>query len=214
MTLRALDLACGGGGVSAGLSRAGFDVTGVDLVPQPHYPYEFVQADCLELPLDAMASYDLIWLSAPCQRWSRQSRCRPEIRERYPDLITPMRPRLEAAGVPYIMENVEGAPLRSPVMLCGFMFGFELYRHRLFEAGGGLTLPQPFHWEHRMRASKAGHWVPGTVMSVAGHVAPMWKAREIMDISWLPREPLVEAVPPYMAEWAGLQARAQVMAAA
>jgi len=92
-------------------------------------------------------------------------------------------------------------------MLCGRMFGVELYRHRIFEPGGGVLLQQPPHDEalmHGMPASKAGHWVEGTVMSIAGHVAPIDRARRLMGINWyVPRESLVEAVPAYKARWIG-----------
>lgn len=226
-----LDLGCGEGGVSEGYRRAGFEPIGVDIAPQPRYPFEFIQADMLEVA-EALATSGcwllppgqrgrrrcidvgelaLVHESAPCQRWTKQMRCRPGLRETYPDLITPMRPLLQETGLPYIMENVEGSPLISPIMLCGWSFGYELYRHRLLEAGGGISLVPPPHRPHTVRASRAGHWVPGTFMSVAGHVAPMWKARQVMGIDWMPRESLVEAVPPYMIEYAALQVRAQLL---
>jgi DNA (cytosine-5)-methyltransferase 1 len=209
----AADFGCGIGGATRGLRQAGFDrVIGIDIEPQPHYcGDEFIQADALELIQDhhwlAAQGIGFNWWSAPCQRWSRMCTCRPELAALYPDLVTPMRPLLKAAGLPYVMENVEGCPLHRPVMLCGRMFGVELYRHRLFEAGNGAFLQQPPHDEARMHdkpASKAGHWVPGTVMSIAGHVAPIDLARALMGIDWyVPRESLVEAVPTYMARWIG-----------
>jgi DNA (cytosine-5)-methyltransferase 1 len=217
-----------------GYARAGFEVVGVDIAPQPHYPFEFVQADMLEAAEELansgcwllppgqrgqrrcvdLAEIDLVHVSAPCQRWSKQTRCRPELREKYPDLITPMRPLLEEMGKPYVMENVEGAPLRDPVMLCGTMFRRELYRHRLFETGNGVSLPQLPHPPHVKRASRAGHWEPGTVMSISGHIAPIAMARELMGIGWTTREELAEAVPVYFGEWVGLQVRSQLLAAA
>lgn len=200
MSFRILDLCCGGGGAAAGYASMGFEVTGVDITPQPHYPYAFLQGDCLSFPLEG---YDVIHISPPCQRWSRQVSCRPQLRDRYPDLITPVRPRLEASGIPYVIENVPGAPLRDPVMLCGAMFGREIYRHRLFECGNGIYPGQPWHGPHAVRASRAGHWEPGTFMSVAGHIAPVSKAREVMGIDWLPREEMAEAVPPYFTAYIG-----------
>jgi DNA (cytosine-5)-methyltransferase 1 len=214
------DLGCGIGGASGGYDRVlrrmygegGYRIVGVDIEPQPHYQHEFVLADMLDIPVAELAKAALNHLSAPCQRWSKMTRCRPGLAATYPDLITPMRPRLVASGVPYVIENVEGAPLRDPVWLCGTMFGRdELYRHRGFETGNGLAVPQPGHPEHVLRGSRAGHWVPGTAMSLAGHVAPISKARELMDIGWyVPRESLMEAIPPYMTEYVASYAFGEV----
>jgi DNA (cytosine-5)-methyltransferase 1 len=208
---RVLSLGCGQGGTDAGIAQAGFLVDGVDIEYQKRYPFKFCQGDMLDWPLEG---YDAIFVAPPCQRWTKQLRCRPELRETYPDLITPMRPRLEASGVPYVIENVEGAPLLNPVRLCAAMFGKEMYRHRLFECGGGFQVCAPPHPEHRVRASRAGHWEPGTYFSMSGHVAPMWKAREVMEIDWMPRESLAEAVPPYMSRYIALHLRAWLERAA
>ena len=220
----ALDLGCGIGGATRGLRQAGFSrVIGVDTEPQPHYcGGEFIRADALEVIQDAAwlaeQGVDFTWWSAPCQRWSQMCLCRPELQAQYPDLVTPMRPLLFASGLPYVMENVVGCPLTDPVMLCGRMFGRLLYRHRLFEAGNGIWLQQPPHDEallHDTPASKAGHWEPGTVMSIAGHVAPIGLARELMGIDWyVPRESLVEGVPTYMARWIGERVLEQLARAA
>lgn len=153
--MRALDLFCGAGGVSVGLARAGFEVTGVDRDPKVErywrrgmepYGGEFVCADALEVPLDG---YDLICASPPCQGYSAlRHLCKGKT---YPRLIDPVRARLDASGTPWVIENVPGAPLgRSGnlVTLCGTMFGLqtpdgraELRRHRLFESS--FSLPQP-----------------------------------------------------------------------
>ena len=128
MTARALDLFCGGGGVSYGLALAGYEVTGVDLVHQKRYPFEFRQADALTYPLDG---YDLICASPPCQAYTSARHIRGR---EHPRLIEAVRDRLAASGTLYIIENVVGAPLIDPVMLCGSMFGLKVWRHRLFEA--------------------------------------------------------------------------------
>lgn len=206
------DGCCGAGGAAKGYHDAGFDVIGVDLYPQKNFPYEFIQGNILAAlndlyhgkPVGARPEeIDLIHVSPPCQRWSRQARCRPELASRYPDLVTPVRPLLRAIqalyGIPWVIENVPEAPLEYPVTLCGFMFGRELIRHRSFESS--FLLPQPEHVPHPMKASKAGHWVPGTVMSIAGHIAPVEHGREIMEITWTTREELAEAIPPYYTEW-------------
>ena len=202
MSLRLIDVGCCAGAASMGYRRKGFAVTGVDIDPQPNYPFDFIQADLLDLDPQWIAdNFDAGHISPPCQGYSGMSSCRPGLADTYPRLISPARELFEAAGVPYIIENVEAArsEMRDPIMLCGLMFGRELYRHRLFEAS--FPLPQPAHPEHTIPASKAGHWVPGTIMSIAGHVAPVAKAREVMEVDWTTREELVEAIPPYYTEW-------------
>ena len=187
-----------------GYWRRGFDVTGVDKEPQPNYPFTFIQADLLDLDPQWIAdNFDAGHSGPPCQGYSGMSNCRPGLADEYPRLIGPVRELFKAAGIPYVIENVPlaRAEMRDPIMLCGFMFGRELYRHRLFETN--FPLPQPDHPEHTIPASKAGHWRPGTVMSVAGHVSPVAKAREVMEIDWTTREELVEAIPPYYAEYVG-----------
>ncbi len=139
--MRLLDLFCGAGGAAMGYHRAGFDVVGVDIEPQPRYPFEFHQADALEFLAAHGHEYDAIHASPPCQahsvitkRWKGRS-------EQHPQLIAPIRTLLNAIGKPYTIENVVGARayLRKPLMLCGTMFGLEtpqgnqLQRHRLFE---------------------------------------------------------------------------------
>lgn len=204
-----LDLGGGEGIVAEAYVRAGFRVTGVDIVPQPRYRgHEFIQADMLDFPLDG---YDFIHVSPPCQRWSKMTRCRPDLAEQYPDLITPMQPRLDACGIPFVIENVEGSPLRDPTWLCSYSFGRELYRHRGWEGGNGFRVPPLAHRLHDIPASKAGHWVPGTVMSIAGHIAPVARARELMGVDWfVPREQLVEAVPVYMTLYVACHAMAAI----
>ena len=198
---RLLDLFCCAGGASKGYADAGFEVVGVDINPQPNYPYEFIQGDWRDA-LDRFGdTFDAVHASPPCQGYSAMSTCRPGLADKYPRLIEPVRAALTDLGVPYVIENVEGAPLVNPTILCGFMFGRELYRHRLFETS--FPLPLIVHPEHTMRASKAGHWEPGTVMSVAGHIAPIAHARSIMGIDWTTREELAEAIPPYYTEWVG-----------
>lgn len=215
-----LDLFCGAGGAGMGYHRAGFDVIGVDLNPQKNYPFEFIQDDALSFlqraflngPTEWGRSVCLVHASPPCQRYSAMSKCRPEIAEKYPDLVDSVRELLIATWLPYVIENVPGSPLHDPVMLCGQMFGLELYRHRLFESN--IPLKAPEHPKHVVPASKAGHWKPGTVMSISGHVSPIWKAREVMGIDWCNREELAEAIPPHYTEHIGKQLLAVVENAA
>ncbi len=138
------------------------------------------------------------------------SASRPGLADDYPDLVAPVRRLLRAAGKPYVIENVPRSPLEAPVMLCGSMFDLPLYRHRLFETSAWLwQLPHP---EHTVKASRAGHWEPGTVISVAGHCAPIAEARRAMGIDWMPRAELSEAIPPAYTEWVGRQLRQAVVA--
>jgi DNA (cytosine-5)-methyltransferase 1 len=197
---RLLDLFCSAGGASAGYARAGFEVVGVDINPQPNYPFEFHQADALTFPLDGFAA---IAASPPCQRYSAMSACRVGLADGYPDLVGAMRDRFSGLGKPWVIENVPGSPLIKPIVLCGQMFGLDLYRHRLFESN--LPLAVPPHGAHIMPASRAGHWTPGTIMSVAGHVSPIAHARQVMGIDWMTRAELAEAIPPAYTEYIGHQ---------
>jgi DNA (cytosine-5)-methyltransferase 1 len=209
-----IDGYCGAGGATKGYQRAGFTVIGVDNRPQRNYCGDhFVLSDMLEF-LAILAEHGYVdfddgggvklsdiaafHFSPPCQRHSRMSHCRPGLAESYVDLIAETRDFAEWFGLPYVIENVVDAPMRADIMLCGTMFGRDLYRHRLFEANFPLT--QPEHPPHLIPASRAGHWEPGTIMSVSGHIAPVAHAREIMGIDWTNREELAEAIPPYYAE--------------
>lgn len=205
---RLLDLYCCAGGAAMGYHQAGFDVFGVDISPQPNYPFPFVQADALAFLEFPLIGFDAIHASPPCQRFSNMSNCRPGLAQEYDDFISATRAGLQRTGLPYVIENVPGAPLENPTMLCGQMFGLELYRHRLFESN--IPLCPPPHPEHLVPASKAGHWVPGTIMSIAGHAAPIAKAREVMGIDWTTREELAEAIPPRYSEYIGRQMFAHI----
>lgn len=199
-----LDLFCCAGGAAMGYHRAGFDVTGVDVKPQPRYPFTFVQGDAIEFLKYHHAEYDAFHASPPCQRHSKMSQCRPGLAETYPDLILRTRANFLAIGKPWIIENVEGAPLLNPITLCGAMFYLDTYRHRLFE-WGEFDLWWPPHVKHVTPTSKAGHWKPGTFVSVAGHCAPIAKCRAAMGIDWMNREELAEAIPPDYTEFIGRQ---------
>ncbi len=214
---RVADL-CGGVGISGdGWRTAGYVSVGFDNDPkcEKYYPGEFHCVDILELTAADLAGFDVVALAAPCQRWSPMSACRDGLAETYPDLITPMRPVLDELarrGVPYVIENVEQCDVLRPestTVLCGTMFGKELYRHRKIETGGGLVIPPLAHPAHVKRASRAGHWEEGTVMSIAGHIAPIALARELMGVTRkMPRERLVEAAPAYYMGYVAAHAQA------
>lgn len=199
--LRAVDLFCCAGGAAVGLNRAGFSIIdGYDIEPQKNYPYRFHLGNALEADL---SKADFVWASPPCQNHSRMSGCREGLRDKYPSLIAATRAKLKAWGGPYIIENVVGAPLENPVMLCGAMFGLATYRHRIFESNIALAVPP--HPKHATPTSKAGHWKPGTLISVAGNCAPMSMAREAMGMDWTTRAELVEAIPPAFSLFLGRQ---------
>jgi DNA (cytosine-5)-methyltransferase 1 len=213
-----LDAFCCAGGASKGYVDAGFEVIGIDIEAQPHYPYELVRGDAIRLLGDRgfMAQFSAAHASPPCQNKSKMTVCRPGLAATYPDLIAPAHERLVAWGGPWIIENVEGAGLPGQddlfgaygVMLCGTMFDRELYRHRWFR--GSMPLWAPNHPRHVVDGSAAGHWKPGTVISVAGNCSPVALAREVMGIDWTTREELAEAIPPYYAEHLGRILRASM----
>src|SRR6516165_1049342 len=137
---RLLDLFCGAGGAAMGYHRAGFDVIGVDIDPQPNYPFEFIQADALEIlrrgvpptPWWKSLSPMAIHASPPCQASCNLTKGTNKGRE-YPQLIPPTRSLLAHFPGPTVMENVQGSKLRRDLTLCGEMFGLAVIRHRYFE---------------------------------------------------------------------------------
>lgn len=186
-----------------GYARAGFEVVGVDIKPQPHYPFEFIQADALTFPLDG---FDAIHASPPCQHYTA---LRTLHRDRtYPDLVAPIRERLAASGLPYIIENVPGAPLPNAVMLCGSMFGLKVKRHRLFESNELLFSAGPCG-SHKDYVTVVGHDVrplcPGRGKAPPQGSLPISVGRAAMGIEWMNRTELAQAIPPAYTEWLGRQ---------
>jgi DNA (cytosine-5)-methyltransferase 1 len=146
---RLLDLFCGAGGAALGYHQAGFEVVGVDIAPQPHYPFEFHRANALTFPLDG---FDAIHASPPCQRYANVTSWRGVLIE-HPDLLPPIRARLQVfAEVPWVIENVPEAPLRHDYLLCGSMFGLGVRRHRAFETSwaGPAQLQHPCGSHHQL----------------------------------------------------------------
>jgi DNA (cytosine-5)-methyltransferase 1 len=197
-----LDLFCGAGGCSVGYHRAGFDVVGVDIEPHPDYPYKFHRADAMTFPLDG---FDAIHASPPCQAHSAL-KARHKDKE-HPDLVAPTRERLVASGLPYVIENVVGAPLINPVMLCGSAFGLGVRRHRLFECSFPLMAPGCAHGQQEPKYDvyEHGKWIKSPVARVYGNGGgkgeEFWG--EAMGIDWMAREDLAQAIPPAYTEWIG-----------
>ena len=216
---RLLDLCCGQGGASAGYHRAGFDVTGVDLARKrlkdgtwaddraipARYPFEFIKADAFDVLADAafIARFDAIHASWPCQAHSVASKYKGTA-AMHQDLIGPGRPAMAATGLPWVIENVPGAPMRADYLLCGCMFGLPgLRRERWFETS----------W--RGFALNMGHDHREPVVTVAGHGPPSWVRegvsvpvttadwRRAMGIDWMTRDGLAQAIPPAYTEHIG-----------
>lgn len=189
---RALDLFCGAGGVSMGLHRAGFDVVGVDIEPQPEYPFEFVQGDALAAELDG---FDLV-----------HGHVAPRL-----NLIPAVRAKLIAAGCAWSIENVPGAPLIDPVVLCGSMFGLDVRRHRLFEASFPIPQPPCRHELHTPRFPQATNRANlRRTVEVGVWRIPLEVQRAAMGIDWMSLGRLSQAVPPAYAEHVGRAALAHL----
>ena len=237
MKPKLLDLYCCEGGASEGYRRAGFDVYGVDLFEdysQKRYPFPSVRSDVIDvlnrmlylltaedfdngghLGLDDFAA---ISASPPCQRHSAGTRSGD--RTKYPDLIGPTRKLLVETGLPYVIENVEGAPLESPVMLCGRMFGLSatdddgthlvLDRHRMFESNVWLTAPEhPKHGDEQVAGVYGGarrdKWEAKHVRG-GGYVPPNKKvAQELLGIDWMTWKGMHQSIPPAYTEHIGRQ---------
>lgn len=194
---KALDLFCGAGGASMGLSRAGFDVTGADIFPQKRYPFKFIHRNALDFAPRELKKFDFIWASPPCQAFTLAQRIQ---KRKHPDLIEPIRRKLKKSGVPYVIENVEGSPLIDPIMLCGIMFDLQTYRHRLFECS--FPIAQPNHPRHKAKVTKMGRPPrAGEFIHVVGNFSGVKRARKAMGIDWMSRDELREAIPPAYSEY-------------
>lgn len=215
---RLLDLFCGAGGAAVGYERAGFDVVGVDIAPQPHYPFKFVQGDALEyLDGDSWArsipyAFDAVHASPPCQDHSSLASITGGNGTGW--MLDATLRGLSALRIPWVCENVVGAPLANGdtlfgqhgVELCGTMFGLQVLRHRLFETS--FSISGPAHGSH-----------DGKFFSPAGHGHPNWRERgsdplfhgagyarrcaEAMGIDWMNRDELAQAIPPTYTEFIG-----------
>jgi len=214
---RLLDLFCCAGGAGMGYALAGFDVTGVDIKRHKRNPHPVIEADALSLdPAWIAANFDAIHASPPCQRFSDLAKRNGNGAD-WPDLIEPTRALLIATGLPYIIENVEGAPLVDPVMLCGTMFpGLRVIRHRLFESN--IPLSAPPHGKHPLvftMDKRKGHYGKlnqdeAFVQVTGGGNCSKANAAAAMGIDWMTKDELNEAIPPAFTEHLGLQLLAHI----
>jgi DNA (cytosine-5)-methyltransferase 1 len=211
---RLLDLFCGAGGAAMGYHQAGFDIVGVDTdaAVGQHYPYTFIHADALEYAAQHLDQYDAVHGSPPCQAYSTTASLHTNT---YPKLINPTRQLFIDSGVPYVIENVEGAArdLRNPVRLCGSSFGLGVRRHRLFETSWLVNFAPP-----------CAHYMQPEPIDVTGTGGPrrsgsgrrpdgsggnsrkpenLAHARAVMGIDWMTRTELAEAIPPAYTKFIG-----------
>ncbi|MGV8973157.1 MAG: DNA cytosine methyltransferase [Rhodoglobus sp.] len=223
---RLLDLFCCEGGAAAGYARAGFEVVGIDLEPRfaKRYPFEFHAADAIEYVKEHGHEFDAIHASPPCQRYSITNAAR---QHDYPDLIGPTRDALIASGKPWVIENVMGAPLVAPTVLCGSMFGLtatdddgelvRLERHRGFESN--VTLTQPRADYHDRAVQVAGAYggarrdkVEARTVRHGGYVPAKAVQERLLGIDWMTQHGLFQSLPPVYTEWVGLQLRQHLLA--
>lgn len=212
---RLLDLFCGAGGAAMGYYRAGFDVVGVDLNPQPNYPFPFFENDAQSfVSLGGVADFDVIHASPPCQRYSTAT-AEPT---RHPDLVAPVRELLKSTGLPYVIENVPGSPLDPTIILCGSMFGLQVRRHRLFESNMTLTAPPCDHVRQGQPWGVYGHGGGTSRPRVGGgnrgRKAKSSEFASLMGMPWATPREIVQAIPPVYSEHIGLQLRVAMLAVA
>jgi DNA (cytosine-5)-methyltransferase 1 len=221
---RLLDLFCGAGGAAMGYHRAGFDVVGVDIAPQPHYPFEFHQADALSVlrsmaywpsfsgELWRPASYDALHASPVCKRYSVSTPA--WARNSHPSQIPETRALLQETGLPWVMENVPGAPLRPDIKLCGCAVGLnEIERERWFETGGWDYFElRPPCYHATSPITVAGHGEPSGPRMAHGLVAHKADWERAMGIGWMNRDELAQAIPPAYTEHVGAQLAAHLTA--
>lgn len=209
---RLLDLFCGAGGASVGYSRAGFEVVGIDLHPQPHYPFIFHRGDALDFLRTVVRweprEWDAVHASPPCQAYSKALK---HLSGEYPSLIEPGRELLEATGLPWVIENVPGSPLRRDFDLCGCYFDLPgLRRPRWFETNWGKDDATWTHHHEGLAINVDGHGTPGRVYRAGQPVPTQADRKAAMGVDWMNRNELAEAIPPAFTEYVGKQLMAHL----
>lgn len=211
-----LDLFCGAGGASHGYFNAGFNVVGVDITKQPNYPYDFIQADALNLSMYFLERFDAIHASPPCQSYCSLAKLNRNAAS-WPRLIDPVRDMLVKTGLPYVIENVPGAPILNPVMLCGTMCdGLRVLRHRLFEANFLITPPRHgkhprvhTHDKRKKHYGKTDEWKDFVQVTGGGNCS-LDAAMDAMEIYWMTKKEINQAVPPAYTQLIGRQLKAHI----
>jgi len=215
-----LDLFCCAGGAAVGYDRAGFEVVGVDVQPQPRYPFEFIREDAIRV-LDHLVrhwagkpsafafghEFAAVHASPPCQKFTAYRRRGGGVGDSAPDLIEPVRELLEQIGLlPWVMENVEGSPVRPHVKLCGSSFGLDVQRHRWFETNVPMMSPPCVHgiWKPRFPHATNRKNLRKTV-EIGVYRIPLAVQREAMGIDWMTLDELTLALPPAYTEFIGGQ---------
>jgi len=209
MRPRLLDLFSCAGGAAVGYARAGFEVVGVDIEPQPNYPFEHHVGDALMFLMrpGLRDQFDAVHASPPCQGYTALAAVHGN---EWPMLIGETREMLDALGLPYVIENVQGSPVRRDLTLCGEMFGLGVIRHRYFELGGWSMTP-PSHVKHRGRVAgwRHGEYFDGPYVAPYGNGGGKGSVQDwqnAMDIHHTAdRRELAEAIPPAYTELIGHQ---------
>jgi DNA (cytosine-5)-methyltransferase 1 len=216
VALRLLDLFCCGGGAAVGYAAAGFEVVGVDIVMQREYPFEFHQGNALTFSFDG---FDAVHASPPCKLHTTLHALQASkltLFEAHEDLIAPVRARLKASGLPYVIENVVGAPLVSPVVYCGSSFGLRVRRHRLFESNVPLSPPP---CDHKSQPEVVGVYGMGgawkrTAPGGGGRKVVGAEAAEALGITHTTTQALLsQAIPPAYTQHIGRQLAAMLAVA-
>lgn len=214
-----LDLFCCAGGCAKGYHDAGFEVIGVDIVDRPNYPYEFIKADALEVLKDEtfISQFQCLHASPPCQNYSKLKYLSGNVEkweDEHVDLVAPTRELLIKTGKPYVIENVEGAPLINPIKLCGSQFeNMYTQRPRLFESNIHLRKPDAPVVRHKTLKLGQGPAEDGYI-TVAGTRPPkgmnevqakLYYGFALGGIDWMSLEELTQAIPPVYTCFLGKQ---------
>lgn len=205
-----LDLFSGAGGAAMGYHRAGFDVVGVDIDPQPNYPFRFLRADVMTLGLEELVRFTgavAVHASPPCQ-FATAYRRRKGVAVDAKNLIPRTREQLIRTGLPYVIENVESARdhLVDPVRLCGSSFGLDVRRHRLFESNISLAAPACDHsWQTPRFAQATNRTNLRCTVEVGVYRIPLAVQQTAMGIDWMRLTELSQAIPPTYTEHLGRQ---------